>query len=111
MTGMDKTKIEAALVELINAPPGQRPPALGTIARLMYPPRGLVLLEQDNGGLLAILFKWGYEYKHRGPKPKTPPPADCEGIRELLTGRFPGVKITVEDYGPQVYIFFMEVQQ
>lgn len=105
---MDRKNIEAALVELINAPPGQRPPALGTIARLMYPPRGLVLMEQDNGGLLVILFKWGYQYKHRSPRPKIPPPADCEGIRELLTGRFPGVKITVEDHGPQVYIFMEE---
>lgn len=108
MTGMDKAKIEAALVELLNAPPGQRPPALGTIARLMYPPRGLVLLEQDNGSITAVLFKWGYQYKHRGPKPKTPPPADCEGIREILTKRLPGVKITVEDHGPQVYIIMEE---
>lgn len=105
---MNKEKIQAALVELLNAPPGQRPPALGTIARLMYPPRGLVPLEQDNGGLLAVLFKWGYEYKHRGPKPKTPPPADCKGIRGILVKHFPWVNITVEDHGPQVYIF-MEV--
>lgn len=105
---MDKTKIKAALVGLINSPPGQRPPALGTIARMMYPPRGLVLIEQDNGDITAVLFKYGYEYKHRGPKPKNPPPADCEGIADILANLFPGVKITVEDHGPQVYIF-MEV--
>lgn len=106
---MDKRKITAALVEQINAPPGERPPALDTIARLMYPPRGIVLLEQDNGGLLAIVHKWGYQYKHRGPKPKVPPLADCEGIKEALQNRIPGVTVkSVDDHGPQVRIYIEE---
>lgn len=106
---MDKSKITTALVESINAPPGQRPPELGPLARLMYPPRGITLLEQSDGGLLAIVSKWGYQYKHRGPKPKNPPPADCEGIRQILADHISGVKIVaVEDHGPQVWIYMME---
>ncbi len=106
---MDEHKITTALVELINAPPGQRPPALGTIARLMYPPRGIALLEGDNGGLLAIVSKWGFQYKHRGPKPKNPPPADCEGIKRVLQHHIPGVKIiSVEDHGSQIWIHMEE---
>lgn len=106
---LSNAAIIAALVEIINAPPGQRPPAFDTIARLMYPPRGIALLEQEDGVLLVIVKKWGFQYKHRGPKPKVPPPADCEGIRQILSEQMPGIKIVaVEDHGPQVWIF-MEV--
>lgn len=97
-------------MELLNAPPGQRPRAFDTLARLMYPPRGVIISEQDNGDILVTLFKWGYEYKHRGPKPKTPPPADCEGIREIIANRFPDVNITVEDHGPKIHIYIREVK-
>ena len=102
--------IIAALVEIINAPPGQRPPAFDTIARLMYPPRGISLLEQEDGVLLVIVKKWGFQYKHRGPKPKVPPPADCEGIRQVFSQQLAEVEIiSVEDHGSQVWVFIKGV--
>ena len=98
--------IIAALVEI----PGQRPPAFDTIARLMYPPRGISLLEQEDGVLLVIVKKWGFQYKHRGPKPKVPPPADCEGIRQVLSQQLAEVEIiSVEDHGSQVWVFIKGV--
>ena len=63
--------IRATLVGGLNA--STRPPALHPLAYIKYPGRELQPQQQPDGTITVALSKWGYEYKHRGPKPKLPP--------------------------------------
>lgn len=95
----------AALVEAINAP--TRPPALQTLACPKYPERELKPQVRPDGSISFTLSKWGWEYKHRGPRPlKTPPPADTAAIHTALNAALaPGYSVqTVEDCGTFIKI-------
>jgi len=99
---MNSNHVVAALVEVMNS--STRPPALYPIARLKYPPRGVYLETNSDGTIAATLSKWGWEYKHRGPKPKSPPPANVTAIRDIFNAALPdGITVAaVEDSGTSI---------
>ena len=109
MTRDKINQIVAALVEAINA--STRPPALYPIARLKYPPRGVFVDELPDGSMVVRLAKYGYEYKHRGPKPKTPPAVNVAEIFGIFSNTLTSVDVTVTavvDDGTQISIYVKE---
>ena len=102
--------IIAALVEAINAP--TRAPALSALAWVRYPTRELRPIMADDGTLSVTLALWGWEYKHKGPRPPVPPPVDVAAVLAALSAVMPeGVKIrTVENCGTYIKIS-MEVKK
>ena len=101
-------KLSDALVGVLNAP--TRPPALRPLARLKYPPRGLFLIPNPDGPLTATMAKWGFQYKCRSPRPKSPPTIDPAAMMEAFNSALPdGLSvIAVEDRGRQVAIQLKE---
>ena len=100
-----KTKIEKAVVEVVNDP--TRPPALRSIAYIKYPGRELQCKQLPDGCCSVQLALWGFEYKHRGPRPKMPPEIDTEQIRLVFNALLPSdlYVVAVEDH--QTYINLM----
>lgn len=80
-------RIRAALSEVINAP--DRPPALWPLAYIKYPAREVTPVEQPDGSYRVDLSLRGFEYKHRGPRPKYSPVVDPVEVRIALNGRTP----------------------
>ena len=74
-------QIRAALVGVLNSL--ARPPALYSLACSKYPVREIQPQRKPDGTITVPLYKWGYEYKHRGTKPKLPP-IDPEAIAAIL---------------------------
>ena len=101
---MDKKQIAAALSRAINA--RDRPPALYPLARIKYPAREIQLISQLDGSYRVVLFLWGYEYKHRGPRPKFLPPVVPAAIQTELNDVLPnGLTVTdVRDHGKYIEI-------
>lgn len=81
-------------------------PALKILAWPKYADRELRPQARPDGSILLTLKKFGYEYKHRGRKLKTPPPADTTAIQAALnTALAPGYSIqAVEDCGTYIKI-------
>lgn len=105
---MDQREIVAALGEVLNGSP--RPPALAGLSRPRYPMRELMPQVSPDGTLSVRLTKWGWEYKHRGPRPKQPQPSNPAAVRAALSGVLPdGVTIqAVEDHGKYLIILLEE---
>lgn len=80
-------RIRAVLSEVINAP--DRPPALWPLAYVRYPTREVKPVEQPDGSYSVDLAIRGFEYKHRGPRPISPPMVDPAEVRIALNGRLP----------------------
>ena len=80
-------RIRAALSEVINAP--DRPPALWGLACVKYPAREINPVELPDGSYKVDLSLRGFEYKHRGPRPKLSPVVDPIEVRIALNGRLP----------------------
>lgn len=101
---MDKCKIIAALGDALTSSP--RPPALAVLSRPRYPMRELAPQQLPDGTLSVKLTKWGWEYKHRGPRPKKPYPVDPAAVRAALNAILPdGVAIrAVEDHGTHIIL-------
>lgn len=97
-----------ALVEVINAP--TRPPALRSLAYIKYPTRELQPQVNSEGSLTVNLALYGNEYKHRGPRPKTPPHIDPVAVQAALNAVLPDglVVIAVQDYGKKTQITIKE---
>ena len=97
-------KIIAALSEAINAP--DRPPALWPLAYIKYPPREVQPVKQSDGSYKIVLFLWGYEYKHRGPRSKFLPPVVPAAIQAELNDVLPNdLTVTdVRDHGKYIEI-------
>ena len=97
-------KIIAALSEAINAP--DRPPALWPLAYIKYPPREIRPVEQPDGSYTVDIYLWGYEYKHRGPRPKLLPPIVSAAIQTALNDALPeGITSTdVRNHGKYIEI-------
>lgn len=92
MTLSEKAVI-AALVEVINSP--TRPPALYPLARLRYPQRELRPALTQDGALTVTLAFYGWEYKHRGPRPKKQPFVNPALVKAALDPHLPdGVVVT-----------------
>ena len=89
---MDTQRICAALGDALNSSP--RPPALAALARVKYPMRELRPTMEADGSLSVALALYGFEYKHRGPRPPAPPPVNVGAVCDALSGAMPqGVKI------------------
>ena len=100
-------EIVAALVEVLNAP--TRPPALRPLARIKYPERELQPQVSPDGTLFTLAF-YGWEYKHRGPRPKTPPPIDPAAVQAALNAALPdGLSvIAVQDHHTKIIVKIKE---
>lgn len=100
-------EIVAALVEVLNAP--TRPPALRPLARIKYPERELQPQVSPDGTLFTLAF-YGWEYKHRGPRPKTPPLIDPAAVQAALNAALPdGLSvIAVQDHGTKITVKIKE---
>ena len=107
---MRTDRLTAALVEVLNAP--TRPPALRPLARIKYPERELQPQVSPDGTLFTLAF-YGWEYKHRGPRPKTPPPIDPAAVQAALNDALPdGLSvIAVRDRGKFIEVFIRRHEQ
>ena len=105
---MDRQKIIAALGDALNGSPS--PLALAGLSRPRYPMRELAPQQLPDGTLSVKLTKWGYEYKHRGPRPKKPYPVDPAAVRAVLNAFLPdGVTIrAVEDHDTHIMLILEE---
>lgn len=94
-------KLAVALAGVLNSP--ARPRGL---AFVKYPTRELRIKSLSNGDVEATLSKYGFEYKHRGSKPKTPPPVDLEYTAAVITRAIaPDFSlISIEDIGTAIKI-------
>ena len=109
-SSIDATKkVVEALGEILRNSP--RPPALAGLSRPRYPMRELTPQQLPDGTLSVRLTKWGWEYKHRGPRPKQPQPSNPAAVRAALSGVLPdGVTIqAVEDHGTFIELMIVEV--
>lgn len=71
-----------ALSEVLNAP--ERPPVLFPLARIKYPLRELQPVQIAPHVVCCRLSFYGWEYKHRGPRPKQMPVVDCAELERAL---------------------------
>lgn len=96
-------RIVAALVDALNS--STRPPALAPLARIKYL-REIDPIFKADGTMIFLLAKWGWEYKHRGPRPKIPPPADTAAIQAVLSAALPdGYTVTaVQDQNTYILL-------
>lgn len=105
---MDQEQVIAALVEAINAP--TRPPALWPLAYIKYPARELSPQVNPDGSLTVNLSLYGWEYKHRGPRPKALPRINAAAVQAALNAVLPDglVVIAVQDHGKKFQITIKE---
>ena len=105
---MRTDRLTAALVEVLNAP--TRPPALRPLAHLKYPGRELQPQVNPDGTTAVTLALYGWEYKHRGPRPKTPPPIDPAAVQAALNAALPdGLSvIAVQDHHTKIIVKIKE---
>ena len=91
-------------MEAINAP--TRPPALWPLARIKYPERELRPQVSPDGSLSVSLAVYGWEYKHKGPRPKTPPHIDPVAVQAALNAVLPDglTVIAVQDHGKHIIL-------
>lgn len=101
-------KIIAALAGALNSSPRAR--ALSGLAYVKYPPRELALRPLQDGTFTVNLARWGWEYKHRGPRPKGFYPIDLNAVHAVLSSVMPeGVTIqNITDCGKYISIIFEE---
>ena len=99
-------KLAVALAGVLNSP--ARPRGLASV---MYPPRGLGINSLPNGDVEATLSKIGFEYKHRGSKPKIPPSVDLEYTAAIITQAIVPdfLFVSVEDIGTAIKITIRSV--
>ncbi len=105
---MRTDRLTAALVEVLNAP--TRPPALPPLAFIKYPGRELQPQANPDGTATVTLAFYGWEYKHRGPRPKTPPPIDPAAVQAALNAALPdGLSvIAVQDHHTKIIVKIKE---
>lgn len=105
---MNMNRIVAALVGAINSP--TRSPALWPLAPVKYPSRELQPRLLPDGSISVRLALYGWEYKHRGPRPKTPPGLNLAAIQAVLSAALPdGIAVAaVENYGKYIMIQIKE---
>ena len=75
-----QNQLVAALVGVLNT--SARPRGLACVK---YPARELRITTLSDGDVEATLSKFGFEYKHRGSKPKVPPVVDLNYTAAILT--------------------------
>ena len=100
---MDTQTLIAALAGALNNP--ARPAALRPLAYIRYPVRELQPQFSPNGSIVFRCYRWGWNYKYHGRKPKSLPPIDSLAVQEALDSALPGYRITsVRDEGTFVTV-------
>lgn len=108
MTPEDKAV--CALMDAMRSSIGASP-ALKIFAWPKYPYRELRPTVNPDGSVRLVLSKWGWEYKHRGPRPKTSPTANTAVIHRILNAALIGFTITnITDEGRSITITLREVK-
>lgn len=81
-------------------------PVMAPLAFPHYAFRELRPQQLADGAVSLTVSKWGFGYKHRCRRPKSPPPVDTRGVRKLLTPHLPsGVTIrSVTDEGGEIKV-------
>ena len=71
---------------------------------------GLEIHSFSGGTATVTLALYGWEYKHRGPRPKTPPPIDPAAVQAALNAALPdGLSvIAVQDHGTKITVKIKE---
>ena len=102
---IDTDKLVEILTGVLNAP--ARSPALQPLARVKYPGRELGHITEYGGGFSIRLYKFGHEYKHRGPVPKKLPLIRPAAVQAALNDALPdGLSVTaVRDCGKFIEVF------
>lgn len=105
---MNGQQLAVAVGDVVNHAP--RPPALRPIAYIKYPAREIRPVLIQDGSWRVSLALWGYEYKHRGPRPKNPISIDWEKIMRTLNLLLPdGLSVcAVEVHRENIEIFLEE---
>lgn len=105
---MNPNQMIAALVDAVNS--STRPPALWPLARIKYPERELRPQVSPDGSLSVSLSLYGWEYKHRGPRPRTPPRIDAAAVQAALNTALPDglTVIAVQKYDNTFHITIKE---
>lgn len=95
-----------AIAALMTAWAACHDPALSVLSWPRYPLRELRPQLTNDGTVVLTVAKFGYGYKHRGPRPREPPVADIRGIREVLNMALdPAYQIVeVQDQGREILI-------
>ena len=78
---MNGQQLAVAVGDVVNHAP--RPPALRPIAYIKYPAREIRPVLMQDGSWRVSLALWGYEYKHRGPRPKNSVSIDGEKMNKV----------------------------
>lgn len=99
-----------ALVGVLNAPATSRAPALYPLARMKYPQRELNPQVHSDGTISVTLALYGWEYKHRGPRPRSPVSLNLPAIQEAIQKGLPSglAVIGIKNYGTKIEIFLQE---
>ena len=105
---MRTDRLTAALVGVLYA--STRPPALRPLAFIKYPGRELQPQANPDGTATVALALYGWEYKHRGPRPKTPPPIDPAAVQAAFNAALPdGLSVVaVQDRNSKIIIKIKE---
>ncbi len=98
---MDLDDAVTALAGALHASAGA--PALRGLALPRYPAREFRPREEGNRAVLHV-SKIGWEYKHRGPKPKHPPIVDPAAVRATLNRVMPSGVVAVAVVDKETYI-------
>lgn len=69
------------ITRVINGP---RVPALYSLAYIKYPTREVRIIQCANGIMKVFLARRGYEYKHRGPRPKNQLYIEAEELKAIF---------------------------
>lgn len=104
---MTDNHLIAALAGALNG--SLRARAFAGLAYVKYPPRELAPRRLSDGTLAVRIARYGYEYKHRGPKPPIYP-INTAAVHNALAPVMPeGVTIqNVVDCGRYITITFKE---
>ena len=105
---MNGQQLAVAVGDVVNHAP--RPPALKPIAYIKYPAREIRPVLIQDGSWRVSLALWGYEYKHRGLRPKNPVSIDGEKIKHTFNLLLPdGLSVcVVEVHRENIEIFLEE---
>lgn len=103
---ISESELIVVLSDLLNG--SERPTALRHFARIKYPMRELQPHKPQDGTISCRLTLSGWEYKHRGPKPKEIPILDMEEIRLALNSCLPNglyvSSVKNQNYFVEIYI-------
>lgn len=95
---MSLADLRDKITRVLNGP---RVPALYSLAYIKYPVREVSIFQCANGTMEIFLARRGYEYKHRGPRPKNQPYIEVKELTAVfnraLAPKYTVLEIEVQD--------------